>query len=61
MSTQQARQESPVELPIEPWLYEARPAPGCAVCAALMEQRAAASTDRERFALSAEIRDHRGH
>ncbi|MCK2143130.1 MULTISPECIES: hypothetical protein [Streptomyces] len=52
----------PVELPIEPWLLEGKPAPGCKVCTALAREReeALAQGDRSKaYEVSREIRNHR--
>ncbi len=51
----------PLELPIDGWLYEARPVPGCRVCAALSNERDRALEARDEkklFEVSREIRSH---
>ncbi|MFE7313837.1 hypothetical protein ACFU7T_12120 [Streptomyces sp. NPDC057555] len=57
--------EPPVELPLDGWLLEGEPAPGCGVCNALHLQRRQALERNDWAAACAaarEIRDHgRGH
>lgn len=53
--------EPPIELPLDDWLYEARPVPGCAVCSTA--QKALATAKREgdataRFEAARVIRRH---
>ncbi|KUL51736.1 hypothetical protein ADL22_05845 [Streptomyces sp. NRRL F-4489] len=53
--------QRPIELPLDSWLYEARPAPGCRVCTALSAERDTAlkAKDwRKAFEASREIRSH---
>ncbi|MHC0430675.1 hypothetical protein ACX6XY_10850 [Streptomyces sp. O3] len=51
----------PVELPLDPWLYDGQAVPGCDVCEALDRQRTEALTSRDTWAAyraASEIRDH---
>jgi hypothetical protein len=52
---------APLELPIDNWLFEAHPANGCGVCAALDRDLGEArrrGEDRKAFLVAAEIRNH---
>ncbi|MEV5288546.1 hypothetical protein [Streptomyces albidoflavus] len=62
MSEPRTYPSPPAELPIEPWLLEGEPAPGCKVCTALAREReeALAYGDRSKaYEVSREIRNHR--
>lgn len=59
MTTSQKFPGRPVDLPIDGWLYEARPKPGCAACEELKAEldRAAKSGDASaRFEAARKIR-----
>ncbi len=57
--------QPPVELPLDDWLLEGEPVPGCNVCDALGRRRSAAlkrNDKAEACSAAREIRDHgRGH
>lgn len=51
----------PVELPLDDWLYEGEPVPGCDVCKALAEERTQArkqSRTAKACEAAREIRNH---
>ncbi|PJN37200.1 hypothetical protein CG747_29680 [Streptomyces sp. CB02959] len=55
--------QQPVELPLDGWLLEGNPAPGCAVCDALGLQREQARKRSDwatSYAAAREIRNHDG-
>ncbi|MFD8210495.1 hypothetical protein ACFV2S_29345 [Streptomyces sp. NPDC059695] len=61
MTTQQRYPEPPIDLPIDAWLYEANPVPGCRQCAAAMRElrRAKKAGDAtKRFEASRKVRAH---
>ncbi|WP_229909273.1 hypothetical protein [Streptomyces flavofungini] len=54
----------PIELPLDPWLYDCLPMHGCEVCEALARQRNAALKSGDTwtaYRAASEIRDHRNH
>ncbi|WP_078630404.1 hypothetical protein [Streptomyces roseochromogenus] len=54
----------PVELPLDPWLYDCLPVRGCKVCEALARERNAALISGDTwtaYRVASEIRDHRDH
>ncbi|MFI8253371.1 hypothetical protein ACWEPA_03020 [Streptomyces filamentosus] len=59
--TEQSVPEAPIDLPIDDWLYEARPVRGCRKCSdAMRELRQAenAGDDARRFEAARQVRSH---
>lgn len=59
--SQQTFPEPPIDLPIDGWLYEAHPTPGCRECAAAMRelgQAKQAGDASRRFEASRRVRSH---
>ncbi|MFD9863387.1 hypothetical protein [Streptomyces alboflavus] len=54
----------PIELPLDPWLYDCLPMHGCEVCRVLARQRNTALANGDTWAAyraASEIREHRNH